>query len=195
MKKLMIVCALAFALTTATNTTSLHARAPAKAEGLHKVLKRVIKSIRYKRDAKALTMFDGPAQGALLGGAHWGKASDAQKKEFIALFHKMFAGIAFPRIRSSLEHLETVLYEAPKVSGNKATVAATIVILHALKKQELKVSFDLVNNGGWRVTDVTVKGNPSMLSRIRDEQINKIYARGGWPKLIELLRKRVAKFK
>ncbi|HAN30820.1 MAG TPA: hypothetical protein DCQ06_04415, partial [Myxococcales bacterium] len=92
--------------------------------------------------------------------------------------------------------LETVLYSAPKVIGNKATVQATIVILHALKKQELNVTFALINTAGaWRVTDVTVKGSPSMLTRIRDDQIKKIYARGGWPKLLELMRKRVAKLK
>ncbi len=170
------------------------ASADAGAAVMHKTLKRMIGAIRYKRNAKALAQFDGPAQGAFLGAAAWAKATPAQQTEFIALFHKMFAGIAFPNIQKNFKNLETVLYAAPKVRGNKATVDGTIVILHPMKKQEIKVTFDMNKTGAtWKVVDVTVKGNKSMLTRIRDDQVQKILAKGGWPKLLELMRKRVAK--
>ena len=132
---------------------------------MHKTLKRTIGAIRYKRTAKALKQFDGTAQGAFLAGSYWAKATPAQKTEFVALFHKMFAGIAFPNIQKNFKNLETVLYSKPKVRGSKSKVDAVIVILHPLKKQEIKVTFDMAKSAGaWKVVDVQVKGNPSMLT-------------------------------
>ena len=163
---------------------------------MHKVLKRTIGAIRYKRTNKALAQFDGQAQGRFLAGSYWAKATEAQRQSFVRLFHKMFAGIAFPNIQKNFKNLETVLYSAPVVKGDAAKVGAVIVILHPLKKQEIQATFDLVKRGGgWRVMDVQVKGNPSMLTRIRDDQVQKILAKGGWAKLISLLQKRTAKFK
>ena len=172
--------------------------APAADDGaaMHKTLKRTIGAIRYKRSAKALAQFDGPAQGAYLAGAYWAKASPAEQTEFVTLFHKMFAGVAFPNIQKNFTNLETVLYSRPKVSGRTATVDAVIVILHPLKKQEIQTTFAMTKAAdAWKVVDVTVKGNPSMLKRIRDEQVQKILAKGGFPKLLSLLRARVAKIK
>lgn len=161
---------------------------------MHKVLKRTIGSIRYKRNAKALAQFDGPAQGAFLAGSYWAKATPAQQQTFVRLFHKMFAGIAFPNIQKNFKNLETVLYSKPVVKGSTAKVGAVIVILHPLKKQEIQATFDLAKTGNaWRVVDVQVKGNPSMLTRIRDDQVQKILAKGGWAKLLSLLEKRTAK--
>ncbi len=163
---------------------------------MHKTLKRTIGAIRYKRSAKALAQFDGPVQGAYLAGSYWAKATLAEQTEFVTLFHKMFAGVAFPNIQKNFTNLETVLYSKPKVSGSTATVDAVIVILHPLKKQEIQTTFAMTKSAGaWKVVDVTVKGNPSMLQRIRDEQVQKILAKGGFPKLLSLLRARVAKIK
>jgi phospholipid transport system substrate-binding protein len=168
--------------------------AGAAADAQQAVIKRLIGAVRYKRDAKALETFAGEAQGAFLAGAQWERASAAERAEFVELFHKMFAAIAFPRIRASFEKLETILYGAPKVSGDKASLQTTIVILHPVKKQEIVATYDLVKAaGGWKVVDVTVKGDKSMLTNIRDEQVQKLLAKGGWPHLLELMRKRVAK--
>ncbi len=106
----------------------------------------------------------------------------------------LFAGVAFPNIHKHVKNLETVLYSQPVVRGDTAKVGAVIVILHPLKKQEIQATFDLKKSGGtWRVVDVQVKGNPSMLTRIRDDQVQKILAKGGWAKLLSLLEKRTAK--
>lgn len=158
------------------------------------VIKKLIGAVRYSRDASAVATFAGDAQGAFLCGESWGKATDAQKKEFVELFHKMFAAIAFPNIRKNFEKLETILYDAPTIRGDKATLGSTIVILHPMKKQEIVATYDMLKQDGtWKVVDVTVKGDKSMLTNIRDEQVQKILASGGFDKLLDLMRKRVAK--
>ena len=158
------------------------------------VIKKLIGAVRYSRDASALATMAGEAQAEFLCGASWATATDAQKKEFVELFHKMFAAIAFPNIRKNFEKLETILYNPPAVRGDKATLGSTIVILHPMKKQEIVATYDMVKQGGvWKVVDVTVKGDKSMLTNIRDEQVQKILASGGFEKLLDLMRKRVAK--
>ena len=169
--------------------------APAGDEGaMQAAIKRLIGSVRYKRDEAALATFAGTAQGAFLCGDAWPKATDAQRAEFVTLFHKMFASIAFPRIRGNFEKLETILYDKPVIRGDKATLGSTIVILHPVKKQEICASYDLVKIGdAWKVVDVTVKGDKSMLTNIRDDQVLKLIAKGGFEHVLELMRKRVNK--
>lgn len=182
-----------------TPQLALAAEPPAKAADdgsteMQATIKRLIGAVRYKRDSTALSTFAGREQAEFLAGAQWAKATDAQKAEFVTLFHQMFASIAFPRIRQNFEKLETILYDKPTVRGDKATLGSTIVILHPVKKQEIVATYDLIKKDGkWLVVDVTVKGDKSMLTNIRDEQVQKLLAKGGWDHLLELMRKRVAK--
>ena len=154
-----------------------------------KPLKTVVQSVRYGKDALALKNFAGEEQGAFLLGDDWAKGSDAQHKEFIQLFHTLFAKIAFPKIRKNFENLDTVLYDEPAVKGDRADIASTILINHPLKKQELKVKYQLVNKAGWKVIDVSVLGD-SMLKGIREDQIVPIMKEGGWDNLLKLMRER-----
>lgn len=166
----------------------------ANAAEMQSTIKRLIGAVRYKRDSTALSTFAGAEQAEFLAGSYWAKATDAQKTEFVSLFHQMFASIAFPRIRQNFEKLETILYDKPTVRGDKATLGSTIVILHPVKKQEIVATYDLIKKDGkWLVVDVTVKGDKSMLTNIRDEQVQKLLAKGGWDHVLELMRKRVAK--
>jgi phospholipid transport system substrate-binding protein len=166
----------------------LTAPALAQNEDLTKPLKLVVGSIRYEKDLAALKQFAGDEQGRLLLGEEWEKATADQRKEFTALFHTLFAKIAFPKIRENFKHLGAVNYEAPKVEGNTATVASTLVIEHPLKKQEMKVRYAMVKEGAaWKVVDVSVLGD-SMLGGIRDEQIKPLLAEGGFPLVLERMR-------
>ena len=168
----------------------------AKGGSVESPCKKLIGAVRYKKDAMGLAQMDGVAQGAFLTGEHWAKATDEQKKEFVSLFHKMFAGIAFPRIRSSFENLETIIYDKPVVKKDTARVGSTIVILHPMKKQEIVATWDLSKHAdGWKVTDVTVKGDRSMLTTIRDDQVLPLLGKKGWDGVLEAMRKRVAKLK
>jgi len=151
-------------------------------------LKRVVGSVRYGRDQAALKYFDGEAQGKLLLGPSWDKATAAQRTEFVQLFETLFAKMAFPKVRANFEHLESILYDEPKVDGDKATVDSTILILHPLKKQELKVKYLLTHEkAGWKVVDVTVLGD-STLGGIRDEQVKPILQESGMDGLLKIMR-------
>ena len=155
-----------------------------------KPLKTVVGSVRYGTDLAALKLFAGEDQGKFLLEGEWAKATEPQRKEFLQLFHVLFAKIAFPKVRKNFEHLETVLYEEPKVTGESAEVGSTIVILHPLKKQEIKLKYQLANRGGWKVVDVAVLGD-SMLKGVREDQIQPIMKEGGMPHLLELMRAKV----
>lgn len=159
-------------------------------EEVVKPLKAVVGSVRYGKDKLALKNFAGEEQGKLLLGDDWAKGTAEQRKEFVDLFQTLFAKIAFPKIRSNFEHLATVLYEDPVLDGAKATVGSTVVIDHPLKKQELKLKYQLIRDGAaWKVVDVSVLGD-SMLKGIRDDQIQPIMKEGGWPHLLDLMRKK-----
>lgn len=164
------------------------------AENLEKPVKTLVTSVRYGKDAMALKFLDGEAQGAILLGDEWAKADAASKAEFISSFHQLFAALAFPNIRQNFEHLETTLYAAPTVNGDKGQVVSTIVILHPLKKQEIKVQYDLIKRkDGWKVVDVTVlgTGGNSMLTDIRNDQVKPLFAKGGWAELLRLMKDRL----
>ena len=160
----------------------------AQTDAITKPVKLVFGSVRYAKDQAALKQFNSEAQGRMLLGDQWDKASAAQRKEFSSLFNTLFAKIAFPKIRENFKHLGAVNYEEPKVEGDKATVASTIVIEHPLKKQELKVRYLVQKEGGaWKVVDVSVLGD-SMLGGIRDEQVKPLLAEGGMELLLERMR-------
>ncbi len=160
-----------------------------------KPLKLVINSVRFGKDLAALKQFAGEEQGKQLLGAEWAKGTPAQQKEFVELFHQLFGKMAFPKIRKNFENLDTVLYDEAVVAGDKANVGSTILINHPLKKQELKVKYELLKGkGGWSVVDVSVLGD-SMIQGIRQDQIIPIMKDGGWDGLLKAMRERNAELK
>src|SRR4051812_45934429 len=125
-----------------------------------KPLKVVITSVRYGKDLTALKAFAGEEQGKALMGEQWAKGTDAQRKEFVELFHQLFGKVAFPKIRKNFENLDTVLYDEPTITGDRAQISSTILINHPMKKQELKVKYELIKTkAGWQVIDVAVLGD------------------------------------
>ena len=206
-KRLTVPTAIALALSLAVASTAVAkprkkakkarpaapAAPKADAKALSKPIKRVIGAIRYGKDAIALKQFDGASQSRFLLGAQAAKFSAEQKAQFIRDFHKLFAALAFPRVKGDFQKLETILYGNPRVSGKTAKIGATIVILHPAKKQEIKTTFDLALVGAnWQIVDVTVKGDKSMLTNIRDEQIQPLLKEGGPKHLLGLMSKRLA---
>lgn len=173
---------------------SLPALAGPKDE-LSKPLKTIVNSVRYGKDNAALKLFASDEQGKLMVADAWSKGTDAQRKEFQDLFLTLFGKIAFPKIRKNFENLDTVLYEEPTVEGDTAKIASTILINHPLKKQELKVKYQLVKQGSaWKVVDVAVLGD-SMLIGIRDDQVQPLLKEGGWDALLKAMREKAAELK
>ena len=159
-------------------------------EEVAKPVKTVVQSVRYGKDLAALKNFGGEQQARFLLGDAWDKASEPQRKEFIELFHTLFAKIAFPKVRDNFKNLASITYEDPEVKGDEAHVASTIVIDHPLKKQELKLKYALAKDKtGWKVVDVAVLGD-SMLTGIRDDQIRPLLKDGGWDAVIKAMREK-----
>ena len=160
-----------------------------------KPLKVVINSVRFSKDLTALKAFAGEEQGKQLMAEAWARGTDAQRKEFVDLFHQLFGKVAFPKIRKNFENLDTVLYDEPVISGDRATVASTILINHPMKKQELKVKYELIKDkADWRVIDVAVLGD-SMIKGIKEDQIQPLFKDGGWEGVLEAMRKKNATLK
>jgi phospholipid transport system substrate-binding protein len=171
---------------------------PALAAGddaVGKPVRTLINAVRYHKDALALTHLDGEAQARTLLGAEWDKATPAQRTQFVTLFHELFAAMAFPRLREDFVHLETAVYEKAEVKGDAAELGSTLVILHPMKKQEIRVRYRLVRVKAWKLVDVTVLGDKSMLTNIRDDQVAPILKEGGLPHLLDLMRKRAAELR
>lgn len=150
----------------------------------------LIQSVRYERDRSALKQLDGETQGQVLMGDAWEKGTPEQRKEFTELFHTIFAKVAFPKLRENFEHLGAVTYGDPEVNGKQAKVESTLVIMHPLKKQELKTKYTLARgSNGWKVVDVLVVGQPdSMLNDIREREIAPRLKKGGWDEVLRVMR-------
>ncbi len=64
-----------------------------------------------------------------------------------------------------------------------------------MKKQELKVKYELVKqSAGYKVIDVAVLGD-SMLTGIRDDQIKPLLKEGGWDGVLKAMREKAAEVK
>lgn len=169
------------------------AEAAASASKVKKPIQTFVNAVRYDKTALALKYVDGQAQGALLLGADWSKGTPAQQAEFIKLFHVVFSQIAFPKLKDNLQKIETILYGAPEEKDGYTEITSTLVVLHPMKKQEVKVRYRLSETkGAYRLVDVTFEGDESLLTHVRDEQIRPLMADGGWDGLLEQLRGRVA---
>lgn len=180
---------------TAALLLSLPALAGTPKDEVSKPLKTIVNSVRYGKDNAALKLFASEEQGKLLVADSWAKGTDAQRKEFQELFMTLFGKIAFPKIRKNFENLDTVLYEEPTITGDTASIASTILINHPLKKQELKVKYQVVKQAGaWKVVDVAVLGD-SMLTGIRDDQVQPILKESGWDGLLKAMREKAAELK
>lgn len=169
---------------------SLPALAATPKDEVSKPLKTIVNSVRYGKDLAALKLFAADEQGKVLVADSWARGTDAQRKEFQQLFMDLFAKIAFPKIRKNFENLDTVLYDEPEITGEAATIKSTILINHPLKKQELKLKYSLVKQAGaWKVVDVAVLGD-SMLTGIREDQVQPILKESGWDGLLKAMREK-----
>ena len=176
---------------------SAPAMARPKAKTDHELrLGQLISSVRYGQDLSALTYMDGEAQAKVLLGAAWETGTPEQRTEFVRLFHHIFAGIAFPKMRENFQHLTTITYSPLEQKGELAEVGSVIHIQAGPKEQELKVHYVLSKSAAaeLRVVDVTVQGDKPMLTNIRDDQVQPILKEGGWAMLLKEMKARAADF-
>lgn len=184
---------------TSADQPAYAAPTPAK---VTKPIKRLLNAIRYQKDELALASFDGDAQGQLIFKDLWTKQSPEERARFVKTLHAFFTVGAFPKIRKEyFAHLETILYGEPtSLKDGSVKVRATIVVLHALKKDEIPVDFSLHQvEGKWLIRDFSIAPDPkaprSFISDLREKQIKPLLKKKGWDGLIEVMERRVEKLK
>jgi len=186
------LCALVFALGC---VPAASARAPKRQKNAEEAtLGKLVNNVRYGLDVTALTLLDADGQARALLGPAYGNASASDRAEFTRLFQHVFAGVAFPKMRDSFQHLTSITYDPAQPEGNALKVGSVLHLQVGPKEQEIKVVYLLskATSGEVRVVDVTIVGDKSMLTNIRADQVAPILAEGGMPKLLALLRTRAA---
>ena len=180
----------------ATTFTPSVAQARPSARKVKKPIQVFVNAVRYGKNAKALEYVDGPAQGEFLLGDAWAKAKPDQQKKFVSLFHVLFAQLAFPKLKNNLSKIETITYGRPELKGEFTEIQSTLVVLHPMKKQEVKVTYRLrKQKKRYRLVDVTFEGDKSLLTNIRDDQIRPLLSENGWDGLMGFLEKRAQQIK
>ena len=117
---------------------------------------------------------------------HWRKRTDAEKKEFIALFGKLLERTYLDKVGSYSG--EKVIYVGETIDGKYGTVTAKI-LTHS--KTEVQVRYRLKEtNGDWRVYDISIEG-VSLVNNYR-KQFNSIILRSSYDDLDAKLKEKVA---
>lgn len=97
--------------------------------------------------------FDFEAMSRFILGPNWQSATPEQRKRFIELYTGILQNTYIDRIEAYTN--EKVSYIDEKIKGDKAAVST---IIHSSGK-EIPVEYKLwLDNGNWRVYDVTIEG-------------------------------------
>jgi phospholipid transport system substrate-binding protein len=162
---------------------------------VQKTLKTLVNSIRYGKDdlaAKQLA-FGAMAKGLLTD--DWGKFSAAEQAELASGLETVIRAMSFKKGKDMFQYLDALLFDAAKVSGDKARVRSTIVVHRELKKAEIIIEWVLVNEGGaWKVLDTVMLGESTMAS-LRDDQVKPLFKQGGVAAVMKAMRDKVAETK
>ena len=177
--------------------TQLHAAPALDAKKIQRPIKRLLKSIQYKKDSIALKSFDGHAQGVFLLSDAWSNQSKDEQNRFVKSLHGFFTLIAFPNLRRDLEHLETIIYEAPITEAQYVKQTAKIVVLHALKKQEVNVEFILkpTDKKNWLIFDFTIGVGDTFLTKLKRDQIEPLFKAKGWSGMMQTMEDRITQLR
>ena len=117
---------------------------------------------------------------------HWRKRTEAEKKEFVALFGKLLERTYMDKVGNYSG--EKVIYVGETIDGRFGTVTANI-LTHS--QTEVQVRYRLKEtNGEWRVYDISIEG-VSLVNNYR-KQFNSIILRSSYDELVRKLRKKVA---
>jgi len=117
---------------------------------------------------------------------HWQKRTDAEKKEFIALFGKLLERTYLDKVGSYSG--EKVVYVGEAIDGKYGTVTA-MILTHS--QTEVEVLYRLKEiNGDWLVYDISIEG-VSLVNNYR-KQFNSIIVSSSYDDLVQKLRDKVA---
>lgn len=117
---------------------------------------------------------------------NWKERTDAEKKEFIALFGKLLERTYLDKVGSYSG--EKVSYVDETIDGKSGTVTAKIL---TRSNTDVLVLYKVEKgNSGWLVYDISIEG-VSMILNYR-EQFNSIILRSSYDDLVKKLKEKVA---
>jgi phospholipid transport system substrate-binding protein len=116
---------------------------------------------------------------------NWNKLNEAQRKEFVHLYHQVLEKAYADKILSYTD--EKIVFDREAViSANMAEVYTRIIT----SSKEIPIMYRVIlSDGAWRVYDVVVE-NVSLVQNYRT-QFNEILAKNTPEQLLEILRKKV----
>lgn len=146
---------------------------PERAQGRREVIEKIVgQRFSYEEMAKRTL------------GKQWGKLSQAEKREFVALFQRFLSSSYAGKIDGYAG--EQVQYLGERIKGNFAEVRTKVVS----EKLEIPLDYRLLKNSdNWRVYDVIVDGI-SLVKNFRG-QFARIIKSSSYKDLVEKLRSKV----
>ncbi len=157
-----------------------------------RTVKRLLVSIRLKKDDKALTYVNLDAMGKYLLGKYHGKFKPGQKQRFEKSLGEYMQLRAFPWARKNIGRVG-LSYDKPEIKGNRVHVRSSLVYAGAER-----ITFTWVIgkfDGRYMVTDVlNIKGESS-LKASRDRQIIPVYRKRGAEGLLRTMERVVKKLR
>jgi len=116
---------------------------------------------------------------------NWNKLNDAQRREFVQLFHQVLEKTYADRILAYSNEKVVYVKEIP-LAGNQVEVQTKIITA----SKEVPISYRVIQLGGnWKVYDVVIE-NISLVMNYRT-QFNDILAKNTPEQLLDILRKKV----
>lgn len=115
---------------------------------------------------------------------HWGKRTEAEKKEFVAIFSSLLENSYMDRIEENSD--AEVRYDNEKKADGKVEVSTSVVTRKGLV---VPIKYRLMNKGGdWVIYDIVIEG-VSLVSNYRT-QFDKIIRSSSYEELVTDLRKK-----
>ncbi len=116
---------------------------------------------------------------------HWRKRTEAEKKEFVALFSNLLENSYMDKIEANRD--ARIFYDGEKRAGNKVEVRTRVVTKKGLV---VPIRYRLMNKKGkWVVYDILIEG-VSLVSSYRT-QFDRIIRTSSYKELINRLKKKV----
>ena len=116
---------------------------------------------------------------------NWNKLDDAQRQEFVQLFHQVLEKAYIDRILSYTNE-KVVFYKENTISKNQVEIQTKIITA----SKEIPITYrTILVNGTWKVYDVVIE-NVSLVMNYRT-QFNEILAKNTPEQLLDILRKKV----
>jgi len=167
----------------------------APSKDVQKSIKVVINAIRYNKDDLAAKYISFPEMAQRSLGDRWPALAPKDKQELVSGIETIVRKVSFPKGRDMFSHLDAMLYDAPVIKGNEATLKTTVVIHRDYKKQEIVITFVLVKSAKtWQIADTILYGE-STLEGVYLDQIEPLMDEGGIQAVMQALRSKVAELK